>query len=285
MPEQYSEHETDDEQGMLEEQLSMYYGPALPEQPLPPSSWSHLSSQLSPRRPSRPWLRPKWQRATQAFPFTVQERLTHIAFQADIQERIRHIAFQADIPRVTQSVQWAFQQRVDVPFVSVSLLKRRAIRLTLPAHGGFSLSQAELDVLLASGVARYKYMHHAAYALPQILLSTLLFTPLLAIALVFVFLRTIPTPVMLSLIGSLCVLSIAFFWLLGYQTRRTARRADTMVVQWIGREQMCQGLHALAARSHTPSRKKWGELSLDERIHAICHTPVAVEDERFTLVR
>ena len=285
MPERYSEHETDDEQGTLEERLSAYYGPALPEQSLPLSSWSHLSSQLSPRRPSRPWLRPKWQRATQAFPFNVQERLTHIAFQAAIQERIRHIAFQADMPRVTQSVQWTFQQRVDVPFVSVSLFKRRAIRLTLPAQGGLSLSQAELDVLIASGVARYKYAHKTTNTIVQLLISALLLLPLLAISLILVFWRTVPTPVALSLIGSLCVLNIPFFWLLGYRARQTARRADVLVVQWIGREQTCQGLHALAARSHTPSRKRWGELSLNERIHAVCYTPVAVEDEHFTLVR
>ena len=72
---------------------------------------------------------------------------------------------------------------------------------------------------------------------------------------------------------------------LGTIGRQVARRADALVVQWIGREQTCLGLHALATRSHAPTRKKWGELSLDERIHAICHTPVAVEDERFTLVR
>jgi len=274
MPEWYSGYEPDDEHGTLEERLSAYYGPVLPEQPLPPSSWFHLLSQLPPRRPSRRWLRPKWrftqQRAAQALPFNMQERLAHITFQADM-------------PNVTQNIQCTFKPRVDVPFVSISLFKKRAIRLILPAQERLPLSQAELDVLLASGVARYKYRHQATYV-TRLLLSTLLL-PLLAIALILVYWRSIPTPVALSLIGSLWILSILFFWRLNYQARRTARRADALVVQWIGREQMCRGLHALAARSHAPFRKRWGELSLDERIHVICHTPVVVEDERFTLVR
>ncbi|GAC1648205.1 MAG: hypothetical protein NVS4B12_16480 [Ktedonobacteraceae bacterium] len=55
-----------------------------------------------------------------------------------------------------------------------------------------------------------------------------------------------------------------------------ARCADVLVVQWIGREQTCRGLHALAARRHTPSRKMWGELSLDERINSICSRGVSI---------
>ncbi len=276
MPEQYLEYEKDDEPGALEERLGAYYGPVLPEQPLPMSSWSRLSSQLSPRRPNRRWLRPKWhfmrRRASQTLPFDIQVRLTHIAFQANM-------------PRPAQNIQRTFKAHIDVPFVSVSLFKPHAIRLILPIQGGLSLSQAELDVLLASGFARYKYMHKTAYTVTRLLLSTLLLLPLLAIALIPIFWRNVSAHVVLSAFGVICVLSIACFWFLSSQARRIARRADTLVVQWIGREQTCQGLHALAARGHAPFRKKWGELSLDERIHTICHTPVAVEDERFTLVR
>ena len=276
MPEWYSEHETDDEQETLEERLSAYYGAVLPEQPLPTSSWSRLSSQLPPRRPSRRWLRPKWRfaqrRASPVLPFDMQERLAHLAFQSDMLD-------------VARSIECTFKRRVDIPFVSVSLFKKRAIRLIFPTQEGLSLGQAELDVLLASGLARYKYMHQAAYTVTRILLSTLLLVPLLAIALVLVNWRNVSAPVVLSAFGSVCVLSIAFFWFLSSQARRIARRADALVVQWIGREQTCRGLHGLAARSHAPSSKRWGELSLDERIHTVCYTPVAVENERFTLVR
>ncbi len=276
MSEQDSGYKTNSEQETLEERLSAYYGPILPEQPLPTSSWLRLSSQLSPRRSSRHWHRPSWhfmlRRASPAPPF-------------DIQERLAYIAFQADMLRPARNIQCTFKPHIDVPFVSVSLFKSHAIRFILPIQGGLSLSQAELDVLLASGLARYKYMHKAAYTVTRLLLSTLPLMLLLAIALVLVMWRNVSAHVVLSAFGVICVLSIACFWFLNSQARRIARRADTLVVQWIGRDQTCRGLHALAARSHAPFRKRWGELSLDERIHAICHTPVAVEDERFTLVR
>ncbi len=272
MPDQYSKHEQD----MLEERFSAFYGPALPEQPLPTSSWSQLSARLTPRRDSKRWLRPKWRfmrrRGSPALPLNLEETLAHIAFQADMRG-------------MRLSIRSTFKPRIDIPFVSVSLFKRHEIRLLLPVQGGLSLSQAELDVLLASGIAHYKYAHQPTEAIKQILLSTSLFLPILAVALILVSWRNIPTYVVFSLIGSLCLLSMAFFLLLSYYARRTARKVDKLVVQWLGREQTCRGLHALAARSHAPMRKRWGELSLDERIHAICHTPVAIEDERFTLVR
>ncbi|GAC1400207.1 MAG: hypothetical protein NVS4B12_00830 [Ktedonobacteraceae bacterium] len=275
MPKRYPGHETDDEHGTLEERLSAYYGPVLLEEQLPASSWLRLSSQLSPRYPSRRGLRPKWrftQRASQTLPFELEETLSRIAFQAGMS-------------RAAQSIQCTFKARIDVPFVSVSPFKKHALRLILPTQGGLSLSQAERDVLLASGLARFKYMRQAAYVVVWLLLSALLLLPLLAIAFMLVFWRNVPTSVALSLIVGSCVLNTALIWLLGRQVRRTVRRADLLVVQWIGREQTCRGLHALAARSHTPSRSKWGELSLDERIHSICHTPNSVEDERLTLVR
>src|SRR6266567_3293313 len=57
------------------------------------------------------------------------------------------------------------------------------------------------------------------------------------------------------------------------------------IVLWLGRERACKGLHALAAHTHRSSRQAWGEPSLVERIHRVCGTRVAVEEERLTLVR
>lgn len=73
--------------------------------------------------------------------------------------------------------------------------------------------------------------------------------------------------------------------LLHMQGRKLAFRADSLIVLWIGRERACQGLHALAARTSRSSQRAWGEPSLVERIHRVCGTRVAVEEERLTLVR
>jgi hypothetical protein len=64
-----------------------------------------------------------------------------------------------------------------------------------------------------------------------------------------------------------------------------AMQADSLMVQWLGRGRACEGLHALADRTSTPSHSRWGELSLTERIARVCGTQVRIEDERLTLVR
>ncbi len=74
-------------------------------------------------------------------------------------------------------------------------------------------------------------------------------------------------------------------WLLHVQGRRTVFRADSLVVQWLGRERTCQGLHALADRSRSPRRSRWGEPSLAERIERVCGTQVTLEEDRLMLVR
>ena len=135
----------------IEERLSAYYGPPLPEQPLPSSSWMHLSSQLSSRRPTRRWLRPKW-RITQR----QRARLTPPLY---IQEAFERIAFQSGLLYTTQKVQCIFKSRVVVPSIHVSPFKKHIISLTLSTKIGYELGQAELDVLLASGLARYTYVH------------------------------------------------------------------------------------------------------------------------------
>ena len=260
----------------IEERLSTYYGSPLPEQPLPSSSWVHLSSQLGSRRPTRRWLRPKWR---------IAQRRASQTPPPYIQEAFARIAFQAGMLYTTQKVQCIFKPHVVVPSIYVSLLKKRAIKLTLSTQVEHTPDQAELDVLLASGLARYTYVRSPAYRTSWLLLSALLYLLLLTTVLITSYRHNTLTPVILLLIACLCAFGSTVFWLLGLQARNMARRADKLVVQWIGREQTCRGLHALAAHSHAPSRQGWVEPSLTERINSICHTPVAVEEERFTLVR
>lgn len=261
----------------VEERLRAYYGPILPEQPLSSSSWLRLSSQLSSRRPVKRWLRrPRWhsmlRRTSRILPFSMQEALARVAFQAGMLH-------------VTQKIQCTFSPRILVPYVHISLLSKRAIKLILPTPEERLPSQAELDVLLASGLARYTYIRKPAYMVTRLLLSTLLLFLVLATGLIAMYQHNVLAPIVLLLVACFCVLCSVVFWFLNRQARQIVRRTDILVVQWIGRERTCQGLHALAARSHAPSRRMWGELSLTERINNVCHTPVALTEERFTLVR
>ncbi|MDQ6643974.1 MAG: hypothetical protein M3Y76_05955, partial [Chloroflexota bacterium] len=90
---------------------------------------------------------------------------------------------------------------------------------------------------------------------------------------------------LLIAIGLLIVLSILVLWLLDKGRRIMAERADSLMVRWLGRGRACEGLCALADLSHAPSRRKWGEPSLTERIGRVCGTQVALEQERLALVK
>ncbi|WP_220199670.1 hypothetical protein [Ktedonospora formicarum] len=276
MPKRYSRKKTHDEHQVVEERLRAFYGPALPEQPLPLSSWQRLSSHLPPRPPQRRWTRSLWH---------FSRRQTRQALPFEMQTTLSRLAAQMDMPYAAQNIQCRVLPRVHVPFVSVSLFKKPAICLSLPAQRIHSLSQAERDLLLASGFARSIYVRRATYRATRLVLSTLACVSILASGLMLVFWHSVSFLLALFLLACFWVSTIVCFWLLGHHARQIAFRADRLMAEWIGREQACRGLHALAARSRTPSRAPWGELSLNERIAAICHSSVAAEDEHVTLVR
>jgi hypothetical protein len=90
----------------------------------------------------------------------------------------------------------------------------------------------------------------------------------------------------LPLVGVLIplALGVLFMWAWHRQARAIAFQADTLVVRWLGRGQVCRGLHSLAERSRRPKQRRWGEPSLSERIERVCGTPVEARDDQLTLV-
>jgi hypothetical protein len=140
-----------------------------------------------------------------------------------------------------------------------------------------------LDVVLATGLVRFLSMRRPGYILPRLLLfGVVLFA---YVMLILSYLKGIPLNILLIAIGLCIVLSMVVLWIVGGQRRAMAVRADSLMVQWLGRGRACQGLHALADRSRAPSRRRWGELSLTERIGRVCGTQVQLEQEHLTLVR
>jgi hypothetical protein len=193
------------------------------------------------------------------------------------------VLFDARMPRADHMLACRTSVRAQVPEMRVSLLRRHPLRLTLPAHT--TTKPVELDVVLAGGLARYEEMRRAPSLLmfmvsKGILVSLLVWTMavLFLIQGISLFARFLHISTCIVLIG-------VVLWLFHKYTRRLIRRADTVMVRWIGRARACQGLHALANHSHMPSQRKWGELSLTERIANICGAQVAMQEEDFTLVR
>ena len=166
-----------------------------------------------------------------------------------------------------------------VPTVRVSPLGRRNIKLILPSNEVRALEPSELDVLLATGLARRFHIRKPAHILLQLLLMSVELFACIALILsvvhkasIYIFLIAI-------------MLCIAMLGLLQIQGRRRAFKADVLVVQWLGRSRACQGLHALANRNRSRRRSRWGEPSLAERIDRVCGTQVTSEANRLTLVR
>lgn len=254
----------------LDEQLSAYYGPSLPEQPLPASSWQRLHMQLgSQQRPRR----------SLTFPRMHRLRLNRRAVPLYIHETFLRIAFDARVPVSRTMLHCSLKAQSNSPAVRVSSFGRGQIKLTLPLEAVASMDPPMLDVLLASGLARLHYARRASHIVANLLLLTIIL--LGGLCLMLLWLRQFPLPGLL-----IAVVLWAFAGvLLHLHERWLALRADALMVQWLGRGRACQGLHMLADRSRSTRLIRWGEPSLEERIARVCGTQVPVADERLTLVR
>lgn len=265
----------------LEQRLKFYYGSELPEQALPKISWEQVLAQLTSRQ--RHSSRRRSQRTWRPARLRLRKMRHAFSLHSEAQDAFTRVLFDAHMPRSKRTLLVCRSTNcAKMPNVHVSLASRRPLRFISPMHD--DLKPVELDVLLASGLARYEEMRRPA----PILIYTLLIGTIAGLVVwitidlfwqgLSLFTRSLNISAAIVLIG-------ITFWLLHIQARKLAQKADMVMVRWIGRSRACQGLHALADRSHTPSHRKLGELSLTERIVRICGTSVPVQEERFTLVR
>jgi hypothetical protein len=271
MDERHSMPEAGCEQEAYEVRLRSYYGPVLPDQPLPDTSWQHVRAQLQPRRSIHRWrselVRHIGVRAQPQLPWSFQTAFISIAEEARFEHPLSMLGYRTG-------------SRIHTPRIRVSLLARHPLQLLLPVHSVHSLVDAELNVLLASGCARYQAIRRPGYVLVRLLLCVAFLIALSGVLwTVYTWHDRLWLVVPLALL-LLVVPGMVVFWLLNRQSRRMILRADERMVQWIGREQSCRGLRALAARSRTPARKRWGEPSLHERIDQVCGSVAMTNEER-----
>jgi hypothetical protein len=171
-----------------------------------------------------------------------------------------------------------FTTRRRQPRVRSGVLGQGHISLLLPRANWQSLQKAELDMLLAAGLARCTGISRPLFVLPRVLFAASLLLVLTALPFTSVDRRAM----WILLFAVVCCLVSGR--LLIWQQRAQAFRGDRLAVQWLGRERVCQGLHLLAERGQPARRPTWGEPSLVERIARVCGTPVAGSDKHLTLV-
>lgn len=253
----------------LEQRLRAYYGPQLREQPLPQASWQHLRLQLDTQEVPR---------QSHRFHLMFASRRSRANVPIAIQHAFARIVSEARIPSTHAKLRCSLQLRRQEPAVRASWPGRRKIRLLLSLQALTSMGQTELDVLLATGLARSIGARKPAYRLGRFMLAGLL---LLACAVLILFwlhhMPFIGFPVALLF----CTTAA---WLWHIQARSLAFYADRLIVSWLGRTRACRGLHALADRSRTPERKRWREPSLEERIKRVCGSGVESKSNQLTLV-
>ena len=266
MHKQNSERGKQGQEVDIEARMHTYYGAALSEQPLSESAWQTLQAQLgtqdAPQQRGRRYS--KLRRPHHAAPIYIQDAFWTIVHQSHFlgrQPNLRYI------------------YRSHEPGIRVSRWRHVGLQLILPLPPANPLEQAELDVLLASGLARYVLMCRLAYSALRVSFVSL--AGLITLAL-FVLERYLSWLLVIPIVV-VCYVGVWLF--LRLQKRSMILASDLLVVQWLGRERACQGLHALANRSRRPSRSSRGEPSLTERIARVCGTRVEARDDRLTLVR
>lgn len=253
----------------LERRLTDYYGPQLREQPLSQASWQKLRLRLNSqedagRRHQRKWCLPR-KRSRSYVPTSIQDAFARIVYEARV-------------PFRPSMLRCSVEPQVHEPAVRSSWFGRHKILLKLPLNAVTTMGQAELDVLLATGLARSIGARKPAYMLGRFLLAGVVLIACLTLILFWMHhLPLVGFPLAIALCASVV-------WLLHMQARSIAFHADTLMVLWLGRGHVCSGLHALADRSRTPRRRRWGEPSLAERIERVCGTRVEARENQFTLV-
>jgi hypothetical protein len=253
----------------LEGRLRTYYGPQLREQPLAQASWQNLRRQLGAQE--RPRQRYRFHRL-------FARRRTRANVPIAIRHTFARIVSEARIPARHTQLRCSLEPRRREPAVRLSWPGRRGIRLLLSLQALTTMGQAEMDVLLATGLARSVGARQPRYRLGQFLLAGLLM--LACAALILFWLHHLPL-VGLPVALVLCA-GAAFLWHI--QARSLAFYADRLIVRWLGRSRACSGLHALADSSRTPGRRRWGEPSLEERIERVCGSGVETRSNQLTLV-
>jgi len=260
----------------LDARLTAYYGPILPEQPLSSKAWITLRQQLRQQQSGR-IERHRWH-GVRGLCRTMTRKATLPSF---VQESLGRVMHEARWSQHSPPIYCTVQSKVRDPSLhmnSILLVGRPTMRVILPIDAPITMQNIEIDVLLASGLARSLLMNRVANCIVRYTLACLLLLEC------FTVIYGVLHKQFYQLIPIAIVVAIGTIVLWKYQQRRHVFMADMMIVNWLGRSRVCEGLHGLARRSQRPRRWQWREPSLEARIKRVCGTKVASKDRDLTLV-
>lgn len=269
MNEQHHEDHQPHESSDVEQRLRAYYGPPLPDQPLDPAAWQQLRQRLGSPTGARRRCRGRWR---------LPNRRRSTSVPKEIQQALSRIAEEAGVSALASRLCYTNRPCGQEPRVRGWWLGRRSIQLRLSCDAGTTLNRDELEVLLATGLARFFRTRTPAATIGRLSLAGI--GLLAGLILIVCWLDQFPLVGVLSALA----LSALAVWVWQRQARAIVFHADTLVVRWLGRKQVCRGLHALAERSRRPEQRRWGESSLLERIERVCEATLDARNDQLTLV-
>src|SRR5437667_4800133 len=158
----------------LEKRLREYYGPQLREQPLSQASWQNLRYRLGSQEDTKRRHRFSWR-------FLRKKSQAYVP--TSIQDSLVRIAYNAHVPSSPSMLRCSLKSKGHEPTVRTSWLGKHKIRLVLPLSAVTSMEQTELDVLLATGLARSICTRKPIYVLGRLLLASVVLIASLALTL------------------------------------------------------------------------------------------------------
>ena len=267
----------DNSKNDLETRLRVFYGPSLPEQPLSSSAWNSLSNRLESQNGihltrKRRWhgVRGLYRSVTpgKALPPFVQESLVHVMNEVRWQDRV---------PPLYCSIKSTVREP-SLHLASTLLFGKPTVYLTLPIDAPIRMERVEIEVLLATGLARLLLINRlASRILRYICACLLLMSYCLAVYGIIHRQAFLCFPIAIGILTT-----TTLTW--QHQQRRNAFKADMLTVHWLGRDRVCEGLHLLADHREKPRRWRLSEPSLEKRIERVCGTRVASKNKDLTLV-
>ena len=258
----------------VDTRLRAYYGSPLPEQPLSSQAWKTLHQQLRPRY--RTYLRG---RGWHGFRGLRRNRASNIpSFVQNSLERVMHEArWHQHVPMLYCLVKGKVAEP-SVRITSTLLPRKPALRVVLPIDAPITMQNVEMDVLLASGLARLLLMNRLKERMLRYVLACLFLMGCLLIVYSLLHRQLYPEfPIAI-------VLCICILFVRAYTQRRRIFSADEILVYWLSRSRVCEGLHLLANRRHKPHYWQMSEPSLEARIQRVCGTQVTSRNRDLTLV-
>src|SRR5256885_13743615 len=153
------------EPGDMEQRLSAYYGPPLPEQSLPPASWHAVHHRLGVHASAR---------CRRGFRLRLPRKRLRAFVPTAMQDAFARIASEAGIPSTQARLRYRLAPRSHQPVVRGSGLARRNIPATPPLDAATKMERDELDVPLATGVARFPRSRKLAPRLTPLLVLRLM---------------------------------------------------------------------------------------------------------------